>query len=262
VIEKKGKILSYTIALASAWIIGNGAIYWNSLQRVQNREAKLIKPPELTTIVVCAYNEPEERKQQSLQSIIEQNIIEAYPDKFELVVAQQKGKLAARDKAIREANGDVIVSFDADTFYGPNHLNMLLEPFEKPDVIAVDAPTLYRFPLLDILFAIPLKIGYNNKMSGRNSAFTKQAYLDTGGFDLSVNQDSLKQVYQEEELLFRKKLDQLPGEIALVDAPCIHLAGLELGRSWEIEREQLRVLELFNAEYPQLVRLPQFFKKA
>lgn len=197
-----------------------------------NWNAKLTNPPQ-TTIILPTYNE-ETWIERALQSLTAQNVYLAYPDRFELIVADSQstdhtaeiarnytrnvlsmppGKLNAKHLAILDANGEIIVSVDADCYYPPNFLNLLLKPFEDPNVVAVGGCTQPEVgnPILKTgyLMQIWLYTLTQNTLIGRASAFRKDVYLQTGGYRLTFNQTDVAQVQHYEEVELTQRLRKL-----------------------------------------------------
>lgn len=203
-------------------------------------------PPAKVSIVIPAWKESDQFLEASLSSIKVQNIMQAYPELFETifvgceginmnipnkyadkVLCAPRGKLLARHMGIENSTGDIIVATDSDSYMARNWLNLMLKPFYDPGVVAVAGTTWEN--MLEPLLAIPKLAYYSNLMSGRNSAFRKEAYYATGGFDLATNPGNMRDMQQEEEYSFRKKLNAL-GNVVLVDAPVFHMAWEMKGR--------------------------------
>lgn len=116
------------------------------------------------------------------------------------VITAPRGKLNARDAGIRAAEGDIIVAVDADSYYPQGWLERLVSHFNKLEVVAVGGHRSYDrgFHWVSLL---PI-----SRFFGGNSAFRKQAYLDSGGFNLDTNQFSLVAMTREEEIRFKHRL--------------------------------------------------------
>lgn len=119
------------------------------------------------------------------------------------VISARRGKLNARDAGIRAAHGDIIVAVDADSYYPPGWLLRLVSHFKNDKVVAVGGHRVYDrgFHWVTLL---PI-----NRFFGGNSAFRKQAYLDTGGFRLNTDQFSLAKMTLEEEIRFKRRLKKI-----------------------------------------------------
>ena len=120
------------------------------------------------------------------------------------VISAGRGKLTARDVAIRAVKSDVIISCDADCFYPPRWVENTLAAF-KDGVVGVTGPRYYdtRQEFRDLQSAFYDKCW---RLFGSNSAFLRNCYLMSGGFDLSINQQDSKAMVDEEEVLFRNRL--------------------------------------------------------
>ena len=209
-----------------------------------------VKPPAKVSIIMPVWKEPDEFLEAALKSLREQNVVKAFPKMFEIIVVgnyfntniarkyadriiiMSEGKLKARDYAIRNASGEIIVSVDGDCVYPPNWLNEVLKPFHDPRVVGVATPTDYG--AIDILFKIPANWVYSNKMLGRGSAFRKSAYLKVGRFPY-INEKVLttNQISLIEEYGIMQRLKQV-GKVVFVDAPHVHLGEQLLeGRGFE-----------------------------
>jgi len=208
-----------------------------------NANAPVVRPPGKVSIIVPVWNEPEEFVMAALQSLHNQNIVRAYPYLFEFIIVDgvpyvnklrkygkvihaPPGKLVARDKAIRTATGDIIVSVDADCIYPVNWLNQVLAPFHDAGVVGVSTTSRWLGPL-EVVFHIPKRIFYSNVMSGRGSAFRRDAYFKIGGFNTKRKYLSIDELQLEEEVGFMQRLKQV-GKVVLVDAPVIHLGGVKM----------------------------------
>lgn len=198
---------------------------------IENWNAPLTNPPS-TTIIVCSYNE-EALIERTLQSLLNQNIVAAYPSRFELIVADSqstdrtpeiagkyaevlslpRGKLNAKHLAILDAKGEVIVSCDADTYYGCNYVNTLLKRFERPEVVAVGgiSTTDDSNKLLKIGYLVQawLFTWQKSTLIGRSSAFRKDAYLQVGGYFLDFDQTNISQVQYWEEVEIVDRFKQI-----------------------------------------------------
>jgi hypothetical protein len=120
----------------------------------------------------------------------------------------------------------MIVSVDSDSWYPTNWLNMMLKPYAQKGVVATTGSTDTGW-LMEFLTNMYRNFIYDaNTITARTSTFWKAAYFDTGGFDLSVEQnytpDKLDALWQEEELFFKQRMDKL-GKVVFVNAPAQHV---------------------------------------
>lgn len=204
-------------------------LYSSMTRESLNRYAQVYEPPQ-TSIILPTFNE-EFFIEQALKSLEDQNVRQAYPDRFELIVVDSQstdqttkiarrytdlvieapyGKLNAKHVGIMEAKGEVIVSVDADAFYPPNFLNLILRHFRDPNVVAVSSPRLTGNPLFNVIYVyVALWDHINNyRMIGSNCAFRKDTYLKCGGYDLNVNQLNRIELFKEEEVKFGRRIKQ------------------------------------------------------
>lgn len=207
------------------------------------------------SIVMPSYNE-EPFIEYAAQSILAQNIITKYPDQFELVVADSKskdntveiaeryadkviispkGKITTRNYVLNEIDGDIIVSIDADCYYPPNFLNQILKPFDGVEVVGVSGFTVDNLPygyVINSLYPLAhLVDNYSlhlNRLYGRCSAYyTNLQRLEP--FDESIDQMSVGQMVQEEEIKFGKKLAKYGTILFNPKACCFHFGSVKEG---------------------------------
>jgi glycosyltransferase involved in cell wall biosynthesis len=211
-----------------------------SINRVEDSLADMSKIGKVT-VLMPTLNEAA-WIEKAVCSLRNQNIILAYPDNFEIVVVDsnsedgtadlaeeladqvittERGKLTAIDTALRQVDGDVIVAVDADSIYGANFVNLLLKHFENPEVVAVTGSELPQdnpFNTLKSLYfegnmlsAVDVSdvIPKTQKMQGRGCAYRRTAYFATGGFNLSIDQNNLAEMMNEEEYGFWQRLKQI-----------------------------------------------------
>lgn len=225
----------------------------------------IYKPIDTVSIMVPSYNE-EPFIEQCLKSIREQTIIQEYPQYFEImlvdsgskdktvelakqyvdkIVITPRGKLTARNLATDQTKGNIIVSVDSDSYYPPQWLNTLLEPFnnlydteyENDYVVGTvgstfDDPPIPGVPrqIRNIAEAIDRYIYHPNQMVGRNSAYWKHAFYQSGRFDdINTNQLNVVTMVKEEEEGFGKRLSKLGTIVLKFDAMCVHLGSLKIG---------------------------------
>lgn len=183
--------------------------------------------------IICSFNE-EETIEECLSSVLEQSLLRINPEMVSLTLADSassddtvrialqtpglsiivspKGKLSARDDAIRNSNADIIISLDADCVYPPDFFERLLSYFEEdPEVSAVCGYMTFDNSAAEFfqqLTFLPTMLGLGKRMLGGASAFRRQTYIDSGGFDMSTDQQSVVDMVQEEELFFGVLLSQ------------------------------------------------------
>jgi glycosyltransferase involved in cell wall biosynthesis len=129
------------------------------------------------------------------------------------------GKLTARDIGIKRTSCEIIVGLDADVLCPPTYLQDVERIFQDDSVIAAHGWTEQPAP------QFLLEFWYKSRLSGRNSAFRQSAYESTGGFDLTIDQNSRREMVAEEEIAFLHKLRAL-GQVGWIKTPCQHLRSL------------------------------------
>lgn len=225
--------------------------------------------PPTTSIIVPTYRE-ERLIRTALNTLEAQTIRREFPDLFEVIVVDSgsedrtveiareytrnillapKGKLTARDIGIMAAKGKVIVGVDADTYYPPNWLNIILRNFRQ-GVVGVTSPRLYGPPMKGSNFLLDA-VGvwnavfnglHNRRMPGSNGAFLRSAYFDVGGFDLSINQFDSSLMVKEEEYDFPDRLRRLGRVVWEWKAPCF-TSTRRYGEK-EVERSFARICQV------------------
>lgn len=115
-----------------------------------------------------------------------------------IIVIEDSNVCLARDKGTRLAQGEVIVGTDADTFYPPNHLEIILSEFQKnKDTVAVtgkikiaDCPIWWipiwklTYSLVEIIYKITGVVLYAPAL---NLSFRKDAFLKAGGYNTRLD---------------------------------------------------------------------------
>jgi len=236
----KWLLLSALALGTSATTIGTDA-YMRS--EVFNHNAQLSEPPK-TSIIIPTLNE-EAYLLETMSSLDNQNIKKAYPEKFETILVDSgstdrtletarkfeakilrapKGKLTARHIGIMNAQGEILVGVDADTYYPPNYLNLVLKEFRNSETVGVSTPRMCGKDGNVILSTAYVWTNLiqgviNTRMPGSNSNFRKSAYLKTGGFNLTINQLDPQQMVQEEEYNFPARLKKMGKVVWLWKAP-------------------------------------------
>lgn len=246
-------------------------IHGNLTNAVYNANYPVTKPVSTVSIVIPAFNE-EELIERTLRSILTQNIIRKHRDYFECIVVDNesrdrtaeiakqycqvisapRGKLNARDAGIKHAVGNVIVSCDADCYYPPNYLNLLLRHFYKEGVVAVQGVSLEEGNLLYKVAATwvnTISHSIGKRLHGASSAFLRSSYFKVGGFDLSTNQFDIEDIMAEEEVAFYLRLKQLGNIVFDLQACCFHIQrGLHGNVAKELRLTDKRSLEIARGE--------------
>lgn len=171
------------------------------------------------SLIVCAYNE--EKWLHACLTCALQNKI---PELFEVIVIdnastdktaaialsfvnafplvrvvreEQKGLTKARARGLKEASGDILAYIDADTRMPPGWLQKIKNAFAKnPKLVALSGP--YRYYDLSLwseflnnlywtLFAYPTYFFTGYMLVGGNFAAKREALLEIGGFDASID---------------------------------------------------------------------------
>jgi len=147
---------------------------------------------------------------------------------------------------MEKARGNIIVSVDADTFYPPNWLNLMLRWFKRPSVVGVVAPRLvnpeenvlasYASAFLSLVDVGPFLAG-GMRTPGQGVAFYREAYFEVGGFDLTINQLNVHEMVREEEIRFAMKLRRLGRVPVDWQAPCFtslrRVMGIGKGKKYK-----------------------------
>jgi len=244
-----GSVSAVTTAWTAANVIEN---------KMRNYDTEVIEPVDTVSIIIPTLNE-EQFIEKMLASLTAQSIIREYPNMFELIMIDSgssdntvpiaenfldniirvdiRGKLTARNIATNEAKGNIIVSVDADCIYDYNWLNTLLRPFNDytnpkyDNVVGVNGSTIdYSIDAIPgqintLSFLFQQKITKRNRMYGRNSAYYKHAFYQSGMFNEDINQFNVSDMVKEEESGFGNRLAKLGKVIYKMNATCIHLGG-------------------------------------
>lgn len=253
-----------TILKAGA-IGGLGTMSLGSIIESKMREynTDVLQPVDTVSMIMASYNESNFIGT-ALSSLKNQSIIQQYPDSFELILADScstdgtidiatpyvdrviitpRGKLTARNEATDQANGNIVVSVDADTYYPYHWLNSLLEPLSDymnpkyENVVGVFGSTFdytidnvpgQLFSLADFLYNSTMN---RTRMVGRNSAYWKHKFYLAGRFNENINQFDIWSVFNEEEKLFGQRLSKLGKIVYKLNVSCYHLGGVKsIGR--------------------------------
>lgn len=257
----KNMSLSQKILMGSLGIVTTTSTLSTYLEKeMRNYDMDTVEPVDSVSIIVPTYNE-EQFVKRALSSIRKQSVIDEFPDMIELIlvdsgstdntveiaknyvdkviIAEKRGKLSARNLATSQSKGNILVAVDADTIYSYYWLNSLLKPFQDPDVVAVVGSsfdyTMTSVPgqLFSLANYIDKKILYPYKMAGRNSAYWKHIDRLIGGFNEDIYQLNQKELQQEEEYMFGRRLldysrlnyNNQKKIVFQLSASCWHLGG-------------------------------------
>lgn len=248
-----------TLKLAISGILGTLTAS-GFIEREMNRpDIETVEPIDNVSIIIPSFNE-EPFIKKCLSSIRGQSIIQEYPQYFELILVDScskdktvefaepyvdkiinvpiRGKLTARNLAIDQAKGNMIVSVDSDSYYGPFWLNTILKPFnnlEYDNLVCVVGstydPHIPGIPtsVRNIAELIDRNILSPKRIVSRNSAFWKHNVYLVGKFDETINQMNVDAMLQEEEYGFGEKLSKLGKIVFKMNANCVHLGGQRIG---------------------------------
>jgi glycosyltransferase involved in cell wall biosynthesis len=249
----------HILKLATSGILGTLTVSGFIEREMNNPDIETVEPIDTVSIIVPSLDE-EPFIKKCLSSIRGQSIIQEYPQYFELILVDsgsrdntvkiaepyvdkiitttKRGKLTARNLAICQAEGNVIVSADADSYFGPFWLNGLLKPFnnlEYDNLACVVGSTYDPYipgiptPIRNIAEFLDRNIINPKRIVGRNSAFWKHLFYKVGRFDETINQMNIDAMLQEEEYGFGEKLSKLGRIVFKMNANCLHLGGQRIG---------------------------------
>ena len=164
-------------------------------------------------------------------------------EKFDCkVIDAPRGKLNARHLGILKAEADIIVSCDADTIYPPRWLENTIAAFKDDSVVGVTGPRLYSNVWVND--AQRAFYEYCWRFFGSNSAFLRKAYFMSGGFNLSIDQQDSKKMVDEEEVLFKERLQAFGKVVYQPDNPIITSAR-RFGSSDKDFKDQVKAKQRF-----------------
>jgi len=236
VFEELFPLITSTIAINTASAVES----WNKANALEYPTP----PPMKVSVIVPAWHEPRDLLEISLKSLKKQNVVYSYPEMFEFIfvgcegddlsvpeklgykiLCAPRGKLKARHLGTESSSGGIIVSADADSYFPPNWLNLMLLPFHESGVVGTTSTTWHEGA--EVFLYLPLNLYYSTKMTGRGCAYLKDAYYKVGGFRLYYDELYEKTrdpgvMMEEEEFGFMKRLRSI-GKVVLVDAPVVHL---------------------------------------
>jgi len=132
------------------------------------------------------------------------------------VVNVPKGKLNARIYGVENFNADIILCADAGDIYPEWWADAISRPIEEDEnVVASQGPCYPRkWMWHGRLFANNAYKRFMN-LQGNNSAFQTETFKQVGGFDTDINQQSRIQMFYEEEIKLRRKMERV-GEVEFV----------------------------------------------
>lgn len=247
------------LRIAISGVLGTLTVSGFIEREMNNPYVDTIEPIDNVSIIVPSFNE-EPFIKKCLSSIRGQSIIQEYPQRFEIILVDSgsedrsvelatpyvdriistsvRGKLTARNLAIGQAKGNIIVSVDSDSYYGPFWLNSLLKPFndlKHDNLVCVVGSTYDPYipgvptSIKNIVELIDRNIIHPKRVMGRNSAFWKHDYYLVGRFNENINQMNVNEMMDEEEYDFGEKLSKLGKVIFKMNANCVHMGGQRIG---------------------------------
>lgn len=247
------------LKLATSGILSTLTINSFIEKDMNNPDIETIEPIDTITVIIPSFNE-EQFIKKCLSSIRGQSIIQEYPDFFEIILTDsmstdntvklaepyvdkiitttKRGKLTARNLAIDQAKGNIIVNTDSDCYYPPFWLNTLLKPFnnlEHDNLVCVVGSTHDKFipyiptPIRNIAEFVDRNILSPKRIVSRNSAFWKHDFYLVGRFNENINQMNVHEMMKEEEYDFGTKLSKLGKIIFKMNANCEHLGSERIG---------------------------------
>jgi len=125
------------------------------------------------------------------------------------VINAPKGLLTARNKGIKEADPDIVLSADAGDVYSKGWVDEVSKPFEHDNVVASYGNIYSKDPIHMRKQKIKHSIVNTWNLPGNNSAIRVDALKKTGMFDESVNQQDLPQMVLEEQIFKKVELSTL-----------------------------------------------------
>ncbi len=249
----------HILKFAISGILGTLTVSGFIEREMNNVDIDTVEPIDTVSIIVPSLDE-ELFIKKCLSSIRGQSIIQEYPQYFELILVdsgsrdntvkiaepyvdkiittEKRGKLTARNLAIDQAKGNIIVSVDSDSYYGSFWLNTILKPFnnlEYDNLACVVGSTYDPYipgiptPIRNIAEWFDRNILSCQRIVGRNSAFWKHLFYQVGKFDESINQMNVDAMLKEEEYGFGDKLSKLGKIVVKMNANCLHMGGQRIG---------------------------------
>lgn len=230
----------------------------NAIKASFNENDNIEKPLHKVSIVMPSYNE-ESLIEYALISLREQNIVKKYPENFEFILVDSnsidntvniaskyvdkivyagKGKLTARNYVLSHLDGDLIAAVDADCYYLPNWLNLMLKPFSNymgENIVGTigfsmdEHPQYSKFINLFYPLAVYLEwtILHPTRMNGGNCVYYKDIqYLEP--FNEDIDQLNSQEMIKEEEINFGR-LSKYGKVLYLHNAARLHLGNMKIG---------------------------------
>lgn len=142
------------------------------------------------------------------------------------VVDAPRGKLTALVAGVRAARGGLIVEADADGWYPPSWLAEMVASFADPATVGVRGEFIYYdSPVLRASSKLIRRtLAAAGNFPGGVRAYRRSAFLSSGGFRTSIDQQDFWQVWPEEEFRFRRRLEGYGRVVNNRDALCFKSA--------------------------------------
>ena len=135
-------------------------------------------------------------------------IAEGYTDK---IFSAPKGKLNALNIGISMASGDVILTVDCDCWYSPDYIERITKYFNDPTIKVLVVAAVHTdgaSQSTNLLDGFKRSIGFALLKYGQAPAraFRREAFIQTGGFNLNVNQFDFLSVVFEEQINLHQRI--------------------------------------------------------
>lgn len=155
---------------------------------------------------------------------IARSTVDVAPERARLVIEEEVGLSAARNRGFREAHGELVVFLDDDAFPELGWLERLVEALDAPDgpmcaggavhpLFQGQLPPWFRarfLPYLTVwdLGPEPIELHYNEYPRGANVAYRREVYERYGGFSTALGRKGKSLLSCEEiELCLRIERD-------------------------------------------------------
>lgn len=228
--------------------------------QIKHQDDEVVKPVDTVSVIIPALNE-EEYIEKCLKSLRNQSIVKQYPEYFEYVVVDNgstdrtkelarpyadkvldapKGKLNARNLGTLYSTGNIVVASDADIVYPSDYLNSLLKPFNNPEIVGVSGSILddnikgVPKPLY-VIGSFVNRTLMPERMMGGNCAYYKHLFYMTGQFNTDINQQSVNEMVEEEEIGFGKRMSKFGKVKFQLNAYGQHLGGQRVACRYSLE---------------------------
>ena len=217
----------------------------------------------MLTLIICTYNREkyignllesivrnDYPKDQYEILLVDNNSIDSTPEickrfaelhpevAFRYVQEHEQGLSAARNKGIREANGDIIIYVDDDALVDEHYIAYFAEFFdEHPEVMAAGGPIEPLYETCEPVWMTPYTkallcgwLNYGNQVreypSGRypgggNAAYRKEVFEKVGFFNTALGRKGTSLMASEEKDIF-DKMHTLGMPVRYIPGPVLH----------------------------------------